>query len=89
MSLAEFNRFGRNGELMGVMTRKSGESFIITSDRLAGELPSSRAPKKRVSEVYEVWTGNGWSATMTDAQAFTEIDAADEYVRANYARVMG
>jgi hypothetical protein len=74
---------------MGVMTRKSGESFIITSDRIAGELPSSRAPKKRASDVYQVWTDNGWSTTMTDAKIFTAMGAADEYVRANYARVMG
>jgi hypothetical protein len=74
---------------MGVMTRKSGESFIITSDRIAGELPTSHAPKKRVSEAHQVWTGDAWSATMADAKTFSAIDAADEYVRANYAQVMG
>jgi hypothetical protein len=26
---------------------------------------------------------------MTDAKTFTEIDVADEYVRANYVLVMG
>lgn len=74
---------------MGVMTRKSDENFIITSDRIAGELPSGRAPKQRVSEVYQVWTGDGWSATMADAKTFTASEVADEYIRANYARVMG
>jgi len=74
---------------MGIMTRKSGESFIITSDRIAGELPTSRAPHKRAAAVFQVWTGDGWSATMTDATIFTAIDVADEYIRANYARVMG
>ncbi len=74
---------------MGVMTRKAGEDFIITSDRIAGELPISRAPKRRASEVYQVWTDNGWSETMTDAKIFKAIGVADEYIRANYARVMG
>jgi hypothetical protein len=75
---------------MGVMTRKSGEDFIITSDRVAGELPTLRAPRRRIfEEVYQVWTGNEWSATMTDAKTFTAIDRADEYMRANFARVMG
>ena len=74
---------------MGVMSRKSGESFIITSDYVAGELPSSRAPKQRPAEVHQVWTGDRWSATATDAKTFSAIDAADEYIRENYVRVMG
>ena len=73
---------------MGVMPRESGEKFIITSDRVAGELPSNRIPKKPLLEVFQVWTGRGWSATITDATFFTTIDVADEYIRANYARVM-
>ena len=73
---------------MGVMPRKSGEKFIITSDRVAGELPSNRIPRKPLLEVFQVWTGHGWSATITDATFFTDIDVADEYIRANYARVM-
>lgn len=73
---------------MGVMPRKSGEKFIITSDRVAGELPSSRVPKKTPPEVFQVWTGQGWSATITDATLFSEIDVADEYIRANFVRVM-
>ncbi len=74
---------------MGVMARQAGEEFIITSDRVAGEVPSIRAPKKRVSEVYQVWTGNAWSETMTEAKTFTTLDVADEYVRAHYGQVMG
>jgi hypothetical protein len=73
---------------MGVMARKAGEEFIITSDRVVGEVPSVRAPKKRVAEVYQVWTGHAWSPTMTDAKTFTTLDVADEYVRANYGQVM-
>ena len=74
---------------MGIMTRKSGDNIIITSDRKAGELPSSQAPKQRGVEVCQVWTGDGWSATLTDAKTFTAIDVADDYTRANYDRVMG
>ena len=73
---------------MGVMPRKSGEKFIITSDRVAGELPSDRIPKKTPHEVFQVWTGHEWSATITDATFFTDIDVADESIRANYTRVM-
>lgn len=73
---------------MGVMPRKSGEKVIITSDRVAGELPSSRIPKKTPHEVFQVWTGDGWSVTITDATFFTTVDVADEYIRANFARVM-
>ena len=82
-------RCRRNDNLMGVMPRKLGDNFIITSDRSAGELPSKQAPKRRSSDVYQVWTGHGWSATMTDAKTFTAIDVADEYIRANYVQVMG
>ena len=74
---------------MGVMTRKSGEEFVITSDRIAGELPSITAPKKRGSDVYQVWTGDGWSESLADAKTFTAFDAADEYTRENFNRVMG
>jgi hypothetical protein len=77
------------GDLMGVMTRKAGENFIITSDRIAGELPSNSAPKKRIVEAYEVWTGDGWSAITTDAKTFAALDVADDYVRANFGLVMG
>ena len=73
---------------MGVMPRKFGEQFMITSDRVAGELPSDRVPKKTPLEVFQVWTDRGWSATITDARLFTAIDVADEYIRANYALVM-
>lgn len=70
------------------MPRKSGENFIITSDRTAGELPSKQAPKKPLPEVFQVWTGDGWSGTMGDATLFTAIEGADDYIRANFVRVM-
>jgi hypothetical protein len=74
---------------MGVMTRKAGETFIITSDRVAGEDPTARAPKRRAAEAYQVWTDRGWSTTLSDAKTFNTDDAADEFVRANYLLVMG
>ena len=73
---------------MGVMPRKLGEDFIITSDRVPGEHPSGRPPN-RVAKAYQVWTGDGWSATLTDATTFSAIDGVEEYIRANFARVMG
>lgn len=74
---------------MGVMPRKSGDNFIITSDRLVGELPSKQASKKPLSDVFQVWTGNGWSASIAAATIFSALDAADDYIRANFDRVMG
>lgn len=74
---------------MGVMPRKSGEHFIITSDRSAGELPNKSAPKKRMADdVLQVWTGSAWSPSHADAALFAGLDAADDYIRANFTRVM-
>ncbi len=72
---------------MGVMARKRGELHIITSDRLSAGDPAKAAPK-RVSESDAVWTGSGWSFTVADAMTFPTLDEADEYLRANYTRVM-
>ena len=74
---------------MGILTRKSGDNFIITSDRMAGELPTNRPPRLRPTGDYQVWTGDKWSATMTDAKTFAASGMADEYVRMNYAQVVG
>ncbi len=71
---------------MGIMTRQQGDTFVITSDRAFGASPTARAPT-RLTEVYEVWTGTCWSATREEAISFHSLDAADEYVRANYAKV--
>jgi hypothetical protein len=72
---------------MGVMTRDRGEVFVITSDRSPDETQNKRAPKK-MSSTYLVWTGDRWSAVMTDAKTFETLEAADEYIRANSGRVM-
>jgi len=79
----------KQGKLMGVMPRKSGDNFIITSDRIEGEAPSKQASRRPLSDVFQVWTGNGWSATIGAAAIFSALDAADDYIRANYDRVMG
>lgn len=77
------------GDLMGVMSRKSGDNFIITSDRVDGEAPTKQASKKPLSDVFQVWTGEGWSASIGAAAIFSALDAAEDYIRANYGRVMG
>lgn len=72
---------------MGVMTRDRGDVFVITSDRVPGEAKSARAAKN-LSPTYLVWTGDEWSAAMTDAKTFATEDAADDYIKANSSRVM-
>ena len=72
---------------MGILTRKQGDEFVITSDRTADEIPTKRAPKRTRLDVYEVWTGDHWSAAVTDAKTFDTLDNADDYVRANYALI--
>ncbi len=73
---------------MGVMSRKSGDNFIITSDKVAGEPPTKQAPKKPMVEGFQVWTGDRWSTSIEAAAVFSELDAADDYIRANFDRVM-
>ena len=71
---------------MGILTRKQGESYVIASDREGDNPPAKRAPK-RLSDIYQVWTGDAWSIDMDDAKLFETLDDADDYVRANYAQV--
>jgi hypothetical protein len=72
---------------MGVMARKRDERFVITSDRQPDSAEKKRAPKN-ISETYLVWTGDSWSSIMPDAETFDSMDAAEEYIRINYERVM-
>ncbi len=74
---------------MGIMSRKQGSQYVISSDRTSGDAPSNRAPKGRPAENYEVWTGDQWSAEMNNAKMFPTQDDADDYVRANFAKVTG
>ena len=71
---------------MGIMTRKRGEKFLITSDRGLNDAPSKRAPK-RLSNDCLFWAGEAWSVTLSDGVAFDTLDEADEYTRVNYARI--
>jgi hypothetical protein len=71
---------------MGVMTRQLDDTFVITSDK-PPEGAQRRAPN-RVPDVYDVWTGSNWSNAREDAIRFASLDEADEYVRANFAKVM-
>jgi hypothetical protein len=75
---------------MGILTRQQGEVFVITSDRASGSPLTTRAPTRfRLADAYEVWTGACWSPTKADAVSFASLDAADEYVRANFAKITG
>lgn len=71
---------------MGILTRQQGLKYIITSDEVAGEAPSKRAPRMR-PDVFQVWTGAGWSANASEALSFESLDDADDYVRINYITV--
>ena len=74
---------------MGIMTRRQGADFVISSDRSAADAPTNRAPKGQPSANYEVWTGTTWSPVMTEAKTFGTLDDADDYVRVNFAAVTG
>ena len=73
---------------MGIMTRRQGEGYVITSDRVSHASVTKRAPRK-IAEVFQVWTGTAWSTDMAAALSFRTIDDADEYVRSHFAQVTG
>ena len=73
---------------MGVNTRSQGELFVVTSDRVANDLPSKSAPKRTTPEVFRVWIGDLWSTEMTDAKTFRTMDEADQYVKSNSRLLM-
>lgn len=73
---------------MGILTRKQGTKYVISSDRDLDHKTSKRAPRT-ASDVYQVWTGIEWSTNLSDALGFDSLDDADEYVRANYNKVVG
>ncbi len=74
---------------MGILTRKHGLDYVISSDRSATDAPSNRPPKGRPSSDFSVWTGEAWSPVVTEAMPFATLDTADEYVRANFSKVTG
>ena len=71
---------------MGILTRRQGEAYVITSDREAHDAPSKRAPRW-LADSYRVWTGVEWSTNRSAALNFGSLEDADEYVRANYSKV--
>jgi len=71
---------------MGILTRRQGNDYVITSDHTADEASPKHAPR-RLNDTYQVWTGAAWSSVMTEAMTFASLDDADEYVRAHYAKV--
>ena len=73
---------------MGIMTRRQGEGYVITSDRVSHTASAKRAPR-RIAEVFQVWTGTAWSTDLASALSFHSIDEADEYVRSHFAQVTG
>lgn len=72
---------------MGILTRQLGTHFIISSDQDLDQKGTKRAPRFQ-SDVYRVWTGMDWSTNQSEALSFESLDDADEYVRANYSKVV-
>jgi hypothetical protein len=73
---------------MGVMAREQGEFYVITSDRNWGYSPTTTPQKKPHDRVFQVWTGDKWSTTTSDAMTFEAIEEADEYIRENSGQIM-
>jgi hypothetical protein len=71
---------------MGIMARRQGDQYVITSDRMSHATPTLRAPR-RMSDSYQVWTGSCWSTNIDEAMKFGSPELADEYMRANYGKV--
>ena len=71
---------------MGILTRQQGELFVITSDHTEPGPAAKKAPR-RMNEAYLVWTGDNWSMDLAMALTFDSLNDADDYVRANYAKV--
>ncbi len=71
---------------MGILTRKQAEQFVISSDHANPQATGKRAG--RMDAAYHVWTGDAWSADNDTALLFESLDIADEYVRANYSKLV-
>jgi hypothetical protein len=74
---------------MGILTLQQDGKYVISSDRGMTDAPVNRPPKGKPSGDYGVWTGDSWSLAKSDAMTFDTLDAADEYVKANYRRLSG
>jgi hypothetical protein len=73
---------------MGVMAREQGEFYFNTPDRTLGYSPTQPPQKKPHDRVFQVWTGDKWSTTTSDAMTFEAIEEADEYIRENSGQIM-
>lgn len=62
---------------VGILTRRHGDVSVIASDRTSDSAPAIRAPARFV-DIYQVWTGAGWSTDLADAIGFASMDDADE-----------
>ena len=74
---------------MGILTLQQDGRYVISSDRGITDAPVSRPPKGGPSGDYQVWTGDTWSMTKSDATTFDTLDMADAYVKTNYPRLSG
>ena len=72
---------------MGILTLQQDGKYVISSDRSITDFPVSRPPRWKPSSDYQVWTGDKWSLVKAEAMTFASLDAADEYVKANYGRL--
>jgi hypothetical protein len=73
---------------MGVLTRQQGTQYVISSDLEPDQKGNKRAPRIQ-DGIYQVWTGAEWSTNLSNALSFDSLDEADEYVRANFSRLVG
>lgn len=73
---------------MGILTLRQGDVFVIASDRTSDAAPSKQAPRRQIA-ICQVWNGASWSTNIGEAMSFISLDQADEYVRANFAKVTG
>jgi hypothetical protein len=68
---------------MGILTRRQGDLFVISSDQTA-QLPATKRAPRHVNDICQVWSDGTWSINVEEAMTFASLDEADEYVRAHY-----
>ena len=73
---------------MGIQTKQHDGKYLISSDRGMKDAPVGRPPRGNPSDTYQFWTGEAWSLVQADAMTFNTLDEADEYVKANYPRLV-
>jgi hypothetical protein len=73
---------------MGILTRTQDDYFVITADHMVTGTNTKRAPTRPSSD-YHIWTGEQWTESRGLGLRFASLEEADEYVRANYAKLRG